>query len=502
MRAIWTGLLCLAPASAVLGQDEGPAAAVGQAPAEERSPNVIYILADDLGYGELGSYGQAKLKTPHLDGLASEGMRFTRHYSGSTVCAPSRCVLLTGQHTGHAIVRNNWENGGWGPDEPEGQFPLPAGTRTLAGLLQANGYKTAAIGKWGLGGPGTSGHPNQQGFDTFYGYLCQRQAHNYYPTHLWLNEKRVELEGNEYFKSHQQIDEPLDSDEAYWERYTSRHYAPDTMIQEAMSFIREHAEEPFFLFYASPLPHVALQGPPEDLDMFPAEWDTEPYLGQKGYLPHPSPRRAYAAMIWRLDFEVGLLLDLIDELGLADDTIVMFSSDNGPTYAGGVDYPFFDSTGGLRGRKGNLYEGGVRVPMLARWPDRIPAGSTSDHVSGFQDVLPTLLELTGGQAIEQIDGLSFAPTLLGRGEQAEHDYLYWEHGGKQAVLLVEDNWKAVRSGLDKGDPAIAVYRLDEDPQERENVAAQHPELVRQLEKLFVAARTPSADFPLPGIDER
>jgi len=492
MRAIWTGLICLAPAAVILGQDEGQ---------EVRRPNVIYVLADDLGYGELGAYGQEKIRTPNLDRLAGEGMRFARHYSGSTVCAPSRCVLLTGLHTGHAIVRNNWENGGWGPDQPEGQFPLPAGTETLGTLLQAQGYTTAVIGKWGLGGPDSTGHPNKQGFDNFYGYLCQRKAHNYYPTHLWLNEKRVELEGNEYFKAHQKIDAPLASDEEYWERYTGRHYAQDSMVQEAMSFIREHVDEPFFLYYASPLPHVALQVPPEDLDLFPAEWDDEPYLGQVGYLPHPSPRRAYATMIWRLDFEVGLLLDLLDELGLAEDTIVMFSSDNGPTYAGGVDYEFFDSAGGLRGRKGNLYEGGVRVPMIARWPGRIAAGSTTDHVSGFQDVLPTLLELVGGSYEGRNDGISFAPTLLGEEEQAQHDYLYWEHGGRQAVLLVEDDWKAVRSGLKRGDPTIEVYRLEVDPQERHDVADEHPELIEQLEKLFAAARTPSEQFPLPGIDE-
>jgi arylsulfatase len=236
--------------------------------------------------------------------------------------------------------------------------------------------------------------------------------------------------------------------------------------------------------------------------MFPAEWDAEPYLGQVGYLPHPYPRRAYATMIWRLDFEVGLLLDLLDELGLAEDTIVIFSSDNGPTYAGGVDYEFFDSSGGLRGRKGNLYEGGVRVPMIARWPGRIAAGSTSDHVSGFQDVLATVLELTGSRFEDRTDGISFAPTLLGQEDQAQHDYLYWEHGGKQAVLLVEDDWKAVRAGLKKGDRSIEVYRLESDPREHENVAAEHPELVEQLEKLFAAARTPSEQFPLPGIDER
>ena len=460
--------------------------------------NVVYVLADDLGWGELGSYGQTKIQTPHLDRLAAEGMRMTRHYSGSPVCAPSRCVLLTGLHTGHAVVRDNWENGGWGPDEPEGQLPLPPESVTLAELLKERGYATAAIGKWGLGGPDTTGHPNRQGFDHFFGYLCQRKAHNYFPSHLWRNEQRVEL--NDYFRAHQRLEEPLATPADYAAAYQAEHYAPDLMIDEALRFVRENAERPFFLYYASPIPHVALQVHDDDLEAYPAEWDDDPYLGTKGYLPHPSPRRAYAAMVSHLDGEVGLLLDLLDELGLRDDTIVVFSSDNGPTFNGGSDSAFFESTAGLRGLKCSVYEGGVRVPCIVRWPSRIAAGATTAHVSGFQDVLPTILELVGAALPEhQLDGISFAPTLLGLGGQRVHDHLYWEYAGRQALL--RDPWKAVRPRVGKGDLALELYHLGDDPAESRDVAGLYPGVVEELEGVLAAARTPSTDFPVPALDD-
>ena len=234
---------------------------VSESVADPRPPNIVYILADDLGWSEVGCYGQDKIRTPHIDRLAREGLRFTQHYSGSTVCAPSRCVLLTGQHTGHAVVRNNWENGGWGEDEPEGQYPLPASERTIGEMLQERGYATACIGKWGLGGPDTVGHPNRQGFDHFYGYLCQRKAHNYYPAHLWRNDRKHVINDGEFFSAHQRIEEPLESETDYRSRYDRRDYAPDLLRDEAVDFIRTHAEDPFFLYYASPIPHVALQAP-------------------------------------------------------------------------------------------------------------------------------------------------------------------------------------------------------------------------------------------------
>lgn len=466
--------------------------------APTRPPNIVYILADDLGYGELGCYGQEKLRTPRIDRLAREGMRFTEHYSGSPVCAPARCVLMTGLHTGHALVRANWENGGWGEDEPEGQLPLEPGTTTLASVLHDAGYATAAIGKWGLGGPGTSGHPNDQGFDLFHGYLCQRKAHNYYPAHLWRNDEKQVLEGNGWFKAHQKLSEPFDVPGDYYELTTRAVYAPDRMLDEALRFVTLNHDRPFLLYFASPIPHAALQIPPDELAAWPAEWDEQPYLGQKGYLPHPRPRAAYAAMVARFDSDVGHLLDLLDELGLADDTIVMLSSDNGPTFNGGTDSAFFESTAGLRGLKGSVWEGGLRVPMIARWPGRIAAGAESDHPSGFQDVLPTVLELASIERELDGDGLSFAPTLLGTGEQPEHEALYWEYVGKQA--LRSGRWKAVRPRVGKGELEVQLYDLDSDPAESTDVAADHPELVARMEALLAAAHTPSAVFPIAALD--
>ena len=464
----------------------------------DRPPNVIFVLADDLGLGELGSFGQEKILTPHLDRLAREGMRFTRHYSGSPVCAPSRCVLLTGLHTGHAHVRANSENGGWGPDAPEGQLPLPAGTVTLGHRLQERGYRTAAVGKWGLGGPGTTGAPEHQGFDHFFGYLCQRKAHNYYPTHLWRDGEKVPLEGNPYFKAHQRIEAPLASDADYAERYAAATYAPDLMIEDALEFVRASADGPFFLLYASPIPHAGLQVPDEDLEAYPASWDPEPYLGHKGYLPHPSPRRAYAAMVSRLDREVGRLVALVEELGLTEDTLVVFSSDNGATYNGGTDSAFFGSFAGLRGRKGSVYEAGVRVPLIARWPGRVAAGSSSDHLSGFQDVLPTLVEAAGGEVPAGLDGRSFLPTLLDRPGQETAPFLYWELRGQQALRA--GRWKAVRPRLGKGDLELEVYDLEADPGETRDLASERPEITRRLEALLAEARVPSPDFPVAALD--
>ncbi len=461
-------------------------------------PNVVYILADDLGYGELGSYGQELIQTPNIDRLAQQGMRMTQHYSGSTVCAPSRCVLLTGMHTGHSIVRDNWENGGWGPDQPEGQYPLPSGTETLARQLQAQGYRTSAIGKWGLGGPGTSGHPNQQGFDHFYGYLCQRKAHNYYPTHLWRNSEKIMLEGNDYFKAHQKIAEPLEDTAMYERQYAREQYAPDLMIDEAVAFIKESGGRPFFLYYPSPIPHVALQVPEKDLESYPESWDAEPYLGQKGYLPHLRPRAAYAAMITRLDTEVGKILDQLEAQGIADNTIVIFSSDNGPTYAGGVDYDFFNSAGGLRGLKGSLWEGGIRVPMIARWPGKIPANETSDHVSGFQDVMPTVLELVDAPAAKKTDGVSFAAALQGEAQEAGSPFLYWERNGRQAVRMGQ--YKAVRTGMAKGKTRFQLFDLELDPAETTDISKQLPEVSETITKIMDQERTVSAVFPMDGVD--
>ncbi len=455
----------------------------------EVKPNIVFILADDLGYGELGCYGQTKIKTPNIDRLAREGMRFTQHYSGSPVCAPSRCTLLTGKHTGHAYVRDNKEMGGWGPDEPEGQLPLPADTITIATLLQANGYATGGFGKWGLGGPGSTGHPNNQGFDHWYGYLCQRIAHNYYPTHLWRNDEKHILRGNEYFAAHQRIAEaPADPDG--YDRFRGEQFAPDLMIGDALQFVREHKNEPFFLYYATPVPHVAIQVPDESLEPYLGAWEETPYLGDRGYLPHPTPRAAYAAMISRMDRDVGSLLALLDELGLADNTIVMFSSDNGPTFNGGSDAKFFESAGPLRGLKASLYEGGIRVPLIVRWPGKTPAKSVTEHISAFWDFLPTICDVTGIDVPSGIDGVSMLPTLLGN-PQREHAYLYWEYKGHQVVR--QGRWKAIRK---KGLDAIELYDLQSDIAESRDVAADQEALVARLSQIMQQARTESEHFPL------
>ena len=358
----------------------------------ERPPNIIYILADDLGYGEVGAYGQALIRTPVLDRLAEHGMRFTQHYSGSPVCAPSRCTLITGLHTGHCQVRDNYELGGFADSTERGQLPLEPGTYTLGRMLQDVGYATAIVGKWGLGGPGSTGVPNAQGFDFFYGYLDQKQAHNYYPSHLWRNSEWDTL-ANGYFHPHQHFaGEDMLNPDAY-AAYKGTDYAPDLMAQEAEAFIREHADRPFFLYLPHTVPHLALQVPDEALAEYEGLLDEAPYDGSRGYLPHIRPQSAYAAMITRMDAHIGRLMDVIAELGLTDHTLVMFSSDNGPTYVGGVDTRQFRSSGGLRGGKGEVYEGGIRVPMIAYWPGQIEPGSTTDHVSAFWDVMPTLAEL-------------------------------------------------------------------------------------------------------------
>ncbi len=463
---------------------------------EETRPNIIYIYADDLGYNEVGAYGQTKIRTPNIDRLAAEGMRFTQHYSGSAVCAPSRSVLLTGKHTGHTYIRNNKELGGWGPDEPEGQWPLAAEEVTVAEILQEQGYVTGAMGKWGLGGPDADGQPNLQGFDHFYGYLCQRVAHNYYPTHLWRNGEKDMLAGNEYFDAHQSIEAPFE-DRADYDRFQGETYAPDAIADEALQFIRDHAEELFFLYYPTIVPHLAIQVPDDSLAEYEGMFDDTPYLGGS-YLPHPEPRAAYAAMITRMDRNVGRILDLIAELGIDNNTVVMFSSDNGPTWVGGSDLEFFDGNGPFRGRKQQLWEGGIRVPMIARWPGHIAAGAVTDHVSAQWDVLPTMLELVGaaGAIPTDIDGISFAPTMLGEEGQATHDVMYWELGLQQAVRA--GDWKLYRRANADGEiDIVELFNLADDPGEQTNLATDHPEVVRELVELARRSRVPSELFPSP-----
>ena len=468
-------------------------------------PNIVFFLADDLGYGDLGSFGQKKIQTPNLDQLAKSGMRLTQHYSGSPVCASSRCVLMTGLHPGHAVIRSNKEI------RPEGQHPLPAGTKTVARLLQKHGYVTGGFGKWGLGGPGTAGEPLNQGFNRFYGYNCQREAHNFYPTFLWSDRTRITL-NNPRFRAHQKFDPKADpNDPKSYARYAGKDYAPDYITEAAVQFVKANKDKPFFLYYPTTVPHLALQVPEDSLKDYVGKWPDKPYLGNAAYLPHFTPRAAYAAMITRMDRDIGRIITLIRDLGLEKNTIFVFSSDNGPLWRrfGGTDTTFFNSNAGMRGRKGSLYEGGVRVPTIVSWKGRIKAGSESDRVTGFEDWLPTLLEMVGAPSLtpKDSDGISFARTLFGK-RQKPRPFLYREfpsYGGQQSLRM--GNWKAVRQNLvpkegtdDKPRMHVELYDLSKDPNETRDISADHADLVTSMKQIMREQRVASKLFPIPALD--
>ncbi len=455
-----------------------PGAFAAAAPAA-RPPNIIFILADDLGYGDLGSYGQRRFATPHLDRLAAEGMRFTQHYAGATVCAPSRSALLTGLHTGHTPIRGNKEV------QPEGQHPLPADTRTLSKLMQSAGYATGVFGKWGLGFPGSEGSPRRQGFDRFYGFNCQRLGHHYYPDHLWDDDTKVPLAANAQGRNND--------------------YAPDLIHKKTLGFIEANRDRPFFCFVASIIPHAELIAPEGYLARHRGKYGQEtPYKGvddgptfrQGPYISQSEPRAAYAAMVNLLDDQVGEIVATVRRLGLAENTLIVFTSDNGPALEGGSDPSYFNSSGGLRGVKRDLYEGGIRVPMIAHWPGTVAHGAVSSHVSAFWDWMPTFAELAGQTAPAGLDGLSLAPTLTGRGRQTQHDYLYWEfHEGGGRVALRQGDWKVVRTNVLKApDGPLALFNLATDPTETTDLAARHPDRVEQLGSLLRSARTDSPLF--------
>ncbi len=483
--------------------------------AATKQPNIIYILADDLGYAELGCYGQEKIKTPNIDELAAQGMRFTQHYCGNAVCAPSRCVLMTGKHPGHAHVRNNQQGE---LDEPilnrygmdfTGQEPIPDEEVTIGEVLQTKGYATAAIGKWGLGHFGTTGEPNKQGFDLFFGYNCQAHAHSYYPAYIWRNDRKVMLNNHPPIPGHASLPEGVDPhDPASYARYKGTDYTPKRMLNAALQFIRENKEGPFFLYLPSPIPHVALHVPDEELTPYLGKWKETPFVrkGGYGYTPHQTPRAAYAAMISYLDRDVGKIMALLKELDLEDNTLVMFSSDNGTTHLKKeADYEFFESVGPLRGLKGDLYEGGIRVPMIARWPGKIKPGTTTDLPSAFWDVMPTVAEVAGCDTPQGIDGVSFLPTLLGRSDQQKHEFLYWEfggYGGQQALRM--GDWKAVRQNLlrkqNKDPLKIELYNLRDDIGESRDLAADRPDIVARMRKIMDDEHTPSTTFPMAPLD--
>jgi len=472
----------------------------------ETKPNIIYILADDLGYGEPGCYGQEKIETPNIDALAANGLRFTQFYSGSPVCAPSRCMLLTGLHSGHAYIRSNDGLAERGPrdylsvfKDPslEGQRSMPANTVTIGRLLQDAGYKTGMVGKWGLGVPFSESTPNKQGFDYYYGYICQGQAHTHYPLHLYENENRVFL-NNDTVAPHTKLDEGADPylEESY-AKFTLADYANDRMFDALTGFVNENSENPFFLYWATPIPHVAIQAPKRWVDYYVKKFgDEEPYLGDNGYFPHRYPHAGYAAMISYLDEQVGLLVRQLKDLGIYENTLIMFTSDNGPTYNGGTDSPWFNSAGPLKseyGRaKGYVREGGIRVPMIAHWPGKVKPGTETDHISSAYDVMATVCEVVGIQPVENTDGISFLPTLLGVKGQTEHEFLYWEfpsYQGQQAVRL--GKWKGIRENIFRDSLRVKLYDLEEDIQELNDVSAQNPEVVKKIELIMKQEHTPA-----------
>lgn len=448
---------------------------------EGRLPNIVYILADDLGYGDLSCYGQQRFSTPNIDRLASEGIMFRQHYSGSTVSAPSRSSLMTGLHTGHTPVRGNRE---W---KPEGQWPLPSGSFTLAEMLKTKGYVTGAFGKWGLGFINTEGDPNAQGFDQFYGYNCQRLAHNYYPEYLWNNHEKVFLHENDSGRTGA--------------------YSADLIHKAALDFIEKNKENHFFLYYPTTIPHAELFAKEEYMQKFRGKFEPEKsFKGVDGgpdfrlgpYGSQPEAHAAFAAMMTQLDDYVGEILKKINDLGLSENTIVIFTSDNGPHLEAGADPDFFNSNGPLRGYKRDLYEGGIRVPMIVKWSGKIKPGSVTDHLSAFWDVMPTFAEITGADLPENIDGISFLPTLLGKKNQKQHDYLYWEfheQGGKMAVRT--GNWKGVKLNINKNpDAKTALFNLTTDPEETTDVSSSNPDVVNKINDIMKQAHTVSDIFVL------
>lgn len=442
-----------------------------QATAAQR-PNIIFVMVDDMGYGDLGAYGQRHIQMPRVDQMAREGIRYTNVYTGSPVCAPSRSVLMTGQHTGHTWIRDNTTSvAGHGavPCSGEGaglRVPLRPEDVTVAEVLKEAGYVTGITGKWGLGEPGTTGLPNLQGFDEWRGLLNQRIAHSYYPTHIWENQEERRLEGNSGPRA---------------DFVNEAHYAHDLFTEFALDFIRRHGsgERPFFLYVPYTIPHSYFQVP-----------ELEPYTVDTDWVEQ---EKVYASMLTRADRDLGRMLDLLQTLGIDENTIVFFCSDNGA--ANRYDR-VFDSSGPLRGRKRDLYEGGLRTVMVARWPGKIQAGAVSDDIWYFADALPTFAALAGATPPSGIDGVSVLPSLLSQPQpELATRPLYWEYpdGGFQQAAR-RGKWKAVRADADA---PIELYDLGQDIAETNNIAEKHPEIVAEFERFFREARTPSVHWPSP-----
>ncbi|MFS4418643.1 arylsulfatase [Maribacter sp. 2307ULW6-5] len=513
IRALW---LCVP----VLLSSCGEGSKKASTEKKETRPNIIFILADDLGYGELGVFGQEKIETRHIDALARQGMLFTQHYTGAPVCAPARYMFLTGKHAGNAYIRGNHEWAKRGEvrnylamahdSTLEGQHPMPKETVTLAHKLQEVGYETALVGKWGLGAPHTHSLPNTMGFDYFFGYNCQRQAHTYYPLHLYENKNRVHL-ANDTIAPHTALSKNLDPlDTASYANFNLAQYAPDLLFQALTDFVAAPRDKPFFLYWATPLPHVPLQAPQRWVDHYVRKFGEEtPYLGDTGgYFPHKNPRAGYAAMISYFDENVGKLVAQLKAQGQFENTLIVFTSDNGPSFTGGTDSAWFNS-GGPFGEaygqgKGFVYEGGIRVPTFFSWPAKIGKGTQSHLASAHYDMMATFGDIAGYRPPSDTNGISLLPTLLGREGQKEHPFMYWEfpaYGGQVALRM--GPWKVVRQNVMDSEPAtLELYHLETDPTESDNVAQEHPEVLERAAQIFERERTPPElqRFNMPLLD--
>ena len=419
--------------------------------AADRLPNFVIIMTDDLGYGGIGSYGQKKVATPTLDQLAKSGLQFTQAYAGCCICAPSRCVLLTGLHTGHCRVRKN---------DPKQRLTVE--DVTFASLLKSKGYTTAGFGKWSLGDDGTPGEPYRHGFDNWVGYLDQADAHFHYPDWIWKDRARFLLVGNNHQKDVRQT------------------YAPDVIHQSAIEFIRSNRDSPFFCYLATTIPHAELLVPQDSLAEYDGRFDETPYVGDR-YASNEKPRATYAAMVTRMDRDIGRLLQVLRELKLENDTIVLFTSDNGPINAGGADPDFFQNGGELRGWKFSLYEGGIRVPWIVSWPGKIRANTTSDLPVSHDDIFPTFCELAGIAMPDSLDGVSLVPVFLGKKSTNDKKFLYWESPGKDGFMqaIRSGNYKAIRPAADA---PLELYNLEKDPAESNDLRRVQPNIATDLER--------------------
>ena len=471
---------------------------------KESQPNIIYIIMDDLGYGDIGCYGSGKIETPNIDRLCKDGISFTQHYTGSPVSAPARCVLMTGMHSGHAQIRANDEMAYRGAimnydsmyvhPNLEGQYPLKANTMTIGRMMQQAGYVTGCYGKWGLGAPGSEGTPNKQGFDSFYGYNCQLLAHSYYPGHLWDNDKRVDLPDNNLNV-----------------QYGKGTYSQDLIHSKALAFLDEAAKDkdkPFFMWYPTIIPHAELIVPEDSIiKKFRGKYPEKPYRGAEpgspgfrkgGYCTQFYPHATFAAMVYRLDVYVGQIVQKLKDMGVYDNTIIIFSSDNGPHMEGGADPDFFNSNGIWRGYKRDVYEGGIRVPMIISWPGRVQPNTETDFMCSFWDLMPTFREVLDPKVdTRNMDGVSILPLLQNRKGQKEHEYLYFEFlemNGRQAVR--KGDWKLVHMNIRGNKPYYELYNLASDPSEKHNVLNLFPKKADELKTIMKEAHTEDPNWPL------